>query len=263
MTDWLWLPNVPHDPAGYPTGIEFTPTGLLEHTTEGGWPGSYGVLTRGLVPSVQLLLGDEPGQFVQLYPINMVCYHAAGANMRKIGLEVVGYTGTPRNDWQIEGIAIIMADIELLTGLDLSSLYDVNDGPRLWIDQDDPVGSLPHARVDYPPDRSYNHYDRWEDGEHARAHALVRPPAPPPKPREKDDEMIARDGTRRFLIQNGYPIEITTKAGDDAIASGASVCDLSDLKIQAMGETIEFLQGYKPGEFAAQAKAAGINLSVL
>ena len=73
MPEPIWIEGVPWEPAGFPTGIWFWPSGSCWHRTIGHWGGDYSVLTRGLVPSVQFLVGEEPGQWAQFYPANMVC----------------------------------------------------------------------------------------------------------------------------------------------------------------------------------------------
>lgn len=214
----LWLPSVPHDPTPYPTGIWMAPSGPLGHRTIGSWPGDYSVLTRGLVPSVHLLIGQDEGEWVQFMAADMVAYGAAGANMRKVHFEFSGQNGEPLTDWQWRAGVVCLRELYDAFGWDPSVPY-YEGGPaveeRIWIDVNDPVVGLNHAGVDYPPNRSFNHYDFVPEMPAMIASIFAAPvppepepipvpvPPPPPDPNAGDDDM----GLKKFEWKDDQGVE--------------------------------------------------------
>lgn len=163
------LPSVPWEPSPYMTGYWFHPTGVVEHRTIGRYFGDKSVLSRGLVPSVQFLIGQDEGQWCQLQYADMVCYGAAGANQKKVHIELSGQNGEPLTPWQIRCLGIIHKELADAFGWPFPAPDGLYDGERLWVDRDDRVLHLNHRNVDYPPNRSYNHYDYIEQAEYQAA----------------------------------------------------------------------------------------------
>ena len=144
-----WLDEIPHHPLPY-TGSAFTPVACVEHRTIGHWAGDFATLSRGRVPSVHILIGEEWGQWVQFYSLLLTCAHAAGANGYAIGIEFSGANGAPLTTWQLHAGEIVHRQL-LKAGL--KSVFLANGEERVAYF----AGFLNHSNVLTTP--KYTHYD--------------------------------------------------------------------------------------------------------
>lgn len=194
----LWsraMPNplcldVPYDPgnAGIARPIQVQTVTL--HRTTGRWPGDYSVGKNRDHNSgtFQFLIGQDDGQWVQFYPVNTFCSHAAGSNEVGPGIEISGQNGEPLTEWQVHALGIICRWLRDEWGI--TPTFAEGD-PRVWADREPPLGFITHNHVDYPPDRSYLHNDYITPDEFARALA-----GPTPDPEDDEDVKLLP-----FLIQ--------------------------------------------------------------
>jgi hypothetical protein len=187
--------DCPYDPgnAGLSRGIEVQTVTL--HRTIGSWRGDYSVgKTRDHNSGTfQFLIGQSPGQWVQFYPVNTFCSHAAGSNNVGPGLELSGQNGEPLTDWQIEALGRVMRWLRDDWGI--APTFRKGD-PRTWYDRTGPSGFVCHNSVAYPPDTSYHHHDYITADEFARA---MGQPA-------EDDEMkpeLFAEASGKVWIYNG------------------------------------------------------------
>lgn len=155
MSDDVLLEDVPVKLTEYRTRVALQPTGIVWHRTIGRWAGDYAELTKMYSKSVHFLIGHDEDQWVQFVPCNEIANHAAGANRRKIGIELSGYNGEPLTEWQLRAAGRIYAQLKTIYGWP-DEFYD---GPRVYVDQEDTVVHLNHRNVAYPPNPSLQHND--------------------------------------------------------------------------------------------------------
>jgi hypothetical protein len=118
---------------------------------------------------VHWLIGEDEGQWVQFYPIDETCAHAAGANSWSVGIEFSGigrpvgpgqYEFPPLTDWQLNAGAHIVRELIDGWGIRDEFLEDA-DGRVAWFS-----GFLNHSNVATEP--RYTHYDHISRAEHER-----------------------------------------------------------------------------------------------
>lgn len=174
-------PGCPYDPgnAGIARPIDVRTVTL--HRTIGRWGGDYSVGKNRDHNSgtFQWLIGQDEGQWVQFYPVNSFCSHAAGSNEAGPGIEITGQNGEALTDWQINALGQILR--WLRDEWHVIPTYTDGD-PRVYVDTEGPLGFVSHRHVGYPPNPRYHHYDYITDDEFARALGGAAP-----NPPEDDD----------------------------------------------------------------------------
>lgn len=108
------------------------------------------------------------------YPADVRCSHAAGANYTGPGAEVDGYQGEALTVGALRALGRSILHKHHDFGLPLR-LYPPS-APRIWLDRDGPVagfGFYNHSSIDYPPNRTFLHYDGITEAEFARAIELA------------------------------------------------------------------------------------------
>lgn len=180
---------------------DFTPGFIIEPGADTALNGSRRIGVRwaiihrpqGRCPSVvglgQTRRHSSPGTFNActcddghghgFYPHDVKCSHAAGANTGGPGNEVDGFQGELIGDGALLALGQWVLDLSATHGLP-PALYPP-EAPRVWLDRNGPVagfGFYGHLSVDYPPDRSLNHYDGPTSAEFQRAIALAGGSAP-------------------------------------------------------------------------------------
>lgn len=101
------------------------------------------------------------------YPWNVRCTHAAGGNAAGPGVEIEDYQGNECNDEQLRTLGRLIEWSHVEWGTP-KAYYDGGLG-RIWLDVHPFAGWLPHSAIDYPPNRSFLHYDGLLPGEWERA----------------------------------------------------------------------------------------------
>lgn len=209
----LWYPNIPHDPGADCTAqlnaarADAHPEqGLIVHRTIGRWPGDYGVgkgrrhSTPGTFP---VLIGQGYGEWVEFYPLNTRCTHAADAN-RWPGIEFSGMNGEPLTEWQILAGGHVVA---FLFSLGMPRNFYNGFLGLVKIDGGTYRGTCTHSAVLTSP--QWQHHNFITPAEFVRIVAVadsINAPAPVPAPVDPIDW----NAVRRALI--GITIE-EVKAG--------------------------------------------------
>jgi hypothetical protein len=173
----------------------------VEHRTIGRWAGDYSVLSRGRVPSVHFLVGQDRGQWVQFWDTNWTAAHAAGANEYAVGIEFSGQNGEPLTDWQIEAGSVIHQWLIAAHGIRREFLD--NGGPRVGYFE----GFLNHSNVATTP--QYTHYDYIERSEWDR---MVSGSV------EEDDFMALFKDLEQFVQHVSYGVDRAMKGPRDDVA---------------------------------------------
>lgn len=134
----------------------FVPRGLVVHTTQGR--NSLPLLkSRHHVSPGTVQYHIRAGALTCIYPDNVRCSHAAGANYAMTGVELEEYTGEPLAAENAVALARLADWHSVRWGWDRTAYF--TGDPRVWIDQSWYRGAVAHRGVDYPPDRSLLHYD--------------------------------------------------------------------------------------------------------
>lgn len=187
-------PGCPYDPgnAGIARPIDVRTVTL--HRTIGRWGGDYSVGKNRDHNSgtFQWLIGQDEGQWVQFYPANSFCSHAAGSNEAGPGIEITGQNGEPLTDWQITALGQILR--WLRDEWHVIQTYTDGD-PRVYVDTQGPLGFVSHRHVGYPPNPRYHHYDYITDDEFARALGGAAP-----NPQEDDVVIVTGQSVYGFPI---------------------------------------------------------------
>lgn len=201
MPDPFGPPGCPYDSGDAGIGRPIDVRTVTLHRTIGRWPGDYSVGKHRDHNSgtFQWLIGQDDGQWVQFYPANSFCSHAAGSNEAGPGIEISGQNGEDLTDWQVDALGRILR--WLRDEWHVAPTFTDGD-PRVWIDTVGPAGFVTHRHVAYPPRPSLHHYDYITDDEFTRALA----PAPVPDPPKKDDTMrlFRTDGTDTWTLWDGF-----------------------------------------------------------
>jgi hypothetical protein len=202
MPDSLGPPGCPYDPgnAGLARRIDVRTVTL--HRTIGRWPGDYSVgKTRDHNSGTfQLLIGQGDGQWVQFYPINTFCSHAAGSNNCGPGIEISGQNGEPLTDWQIDALGKIMRWLRDDWGI--AQTFREGD-PRTLYDDAGPSGFVCHNSVFYPNPR-YIHHDYITEDEFNRAFGTVAPPPPIPMGGSMPAQITTADGQENLFYVDDF-----------------------------------------------------------
>ena len=178
-----WMPGIPHQQGGGSGGQRLNPIACVEHRTIGRWAGDYSVLSRGRVPSVHFLVGQDRGQWVQFWDTNWTAAHAAGANEWAVGIEFSGQNGENLTAWQIEAGGQIHHWLMAAHGI--AKQFLDNGGGRVSSYH----GFLNHSNV--ATSRSYMHYDYIRRDEWDRMVGGVA--SAPEAPRRKSEGMVCID----------------------------------------------------------------------
>lgn len=104
-------------------GDSINPHAVVMHRTIGHWAGDYAVLGRSREPSVQFLVGQDQGQWVQYYDTLVGCNHACDAKSWSVGIEFSGQNGETLTDWQVLAGAIIASQLLDAHGIDYRNQY--------------------------------------------------------------------------------------------------------------------------------------------
>lgn len=152
------------------------------HKPQGTCPGvvSVGVGRHHSTPGTFNATLCYDGRLHIHYPWNVRCSHAAGGNAAGPGVEIEDYQGRPLSDAQLVTLGRLARWTRDQWGVPLD-YYDGSTG-RIWLDVHPWRGWVPHAAIDYPPNRAYLHYDGLLPGEWQRALATIDTP-------EEEDDM--------------------------------------------------------------------------
>lgn len=227
-----FLPYDPGASSGQDSSRRQYVRGCVLHRTIGSWPGDYGVGKNRRHDSpgtFNFLVGQAPGQWVQFYPADVRCSHAAGANAIGPGIEFSGQNGEPLTDWQVEAGGQIITWLAYMYGLPLT----LKEGdPREWVDQTGFRGFVNHRGVDYPPNTSYRHFNFVTADEFARMTRVApTPPLTPPAPAKRRRHPVdmhvytaASDGGNKWPKDGKHRlvVEVNGKVGSTLI-DGAQV----------------------------------------
>jgi hypothetical protein len=160
-----FVPGCPIDDVGGYGPL--TPIAVVLHRTYGQWPGDYSVIKRGKL--CQILIGKEPGQWVQFASTDQVHYHCNGANFRAFGVELTGVNEDPLTDWQVQRLHDVLVYASSAHGIPLDYL-DPASVPlaSVWVNGGGFRGVLSHVSV-RTDDGSSQHTDAISSADYARA----------------------------------------------------------------------------------------------
>lgn len=125
------------------------------HRTIGKWPGDFSVgknRTHSSPGTFQFLVGQDEDEWVQFYPADVRCTHAAGGN-DGCGIEFSGQNGEPLTGWQLRAGKEIITFLTREFGVE-KTLYD---GPRKQIDDTSFRGYVNHLSILTSP--QYQHFN--------------------------------------------------------------------------------------------------------
>lgn len=125
------IPGCPQDPV--PEKRPFVapaPIACVLHRTYGGWAGDYQVIKAN--GTCQILIGKEPGQWVQFMDTRSIAYHCNGANFYAVGVELTGVNEDVLTDWQVQCLHAV-----------IETLAAEHNIPKTYLDPD----SVPPASV--------------------------------------------------------------------------------------------------------------------
>ena len=148
---------------------------MVVHRPQGTCPGvvSVGVTRHHGSPGTFHFTLCNDGELHQHYPVNVNCSHAAGANGAAFGVEAEDFDGVAPSDASLRTLARL-AEWARAEGWIANTDYYNGENGRGWLDVVEwPQGVLSHAAIDYPPNRSYLHYDDITQDEYARGMALL------------------------------------------------------------------------------------------
>ena len=206
----------------------------IVHRPQGTCPGvaQLGRSRRHSTPGTFNQTSCDDGTGHGHYPANVKCSHAAGANSGGPGNECDGYQGIRPSDGALRALGRGILHAHHEHGLVLA-LYPPHL-PRRWLDRDGPVAGYDfynHASVDYPPNRSFNHYDGITEEEFALAVELAGGGAGQPKPDDKRQEaMFLMETIATAILADGKIL---------AVGHGTGESDTYAALLAADGTTLE------------------------
>lgn len=190
------------------------------------------------------LCGD--GVLHQHYPWNVRCSGAAGGNYAGPHVEIEDYQGNRPTEPALHTLGRLMLWARDEWGQPTD--FYAGEYGRVWVDRDSNFRAwVNHSAIDYPPNRSYLHYDGLLRTEIEHALALAGGGASTPIPEDDDVRLVTRkgDSANRLVGPYGWTLEWSGDHAGYGIQRGA-------LPFAAAGVPVKEVQ---PAEYDALPKA--------